>query len=255
MNLKRIIFAGISTALLTGASLSSAWACGHGVQHDEAIIGELLAETGPSAPTKSTIIQADLAFQRGDFTNALRHALGAYPELKGHKTSYKTTEDAELKRGAKIAAIATVRLKGQIDLKKSPGKVTTHKATINKNLKWATDALATLQTQNADDPELKGYYAESLALNAKTAPEALAILSDLYKRDLLVDAYGFAALAKLSADAKDDATAKVAAQRCLDISSNNALCGVKTTKAGEKQVSVRVERDKSQDDLKALLRQ
>lgn len=226
--MNRLLRCALLTAALTVTTTSAALACGHGVEHDEAILGLVAQGNGIEmiGQVKPSLIAADDAFQKGDYTRAIQQAQGVYPELKKLGTSYQTTEDLELKRAAKIVAISTVRLKGQIDLTKSTAKVTTKKSTVKKSLSWATQTLAALQAQRADDPELLAYHAEAQAQDPKTQASALTTLSDLHKRDLIVDAHGYAALAKLSRAAKDEQLSSQATTMCLNMSSNNAaLCG------------------------------
>lgn len=237
--MNRLLRCALLTTALTITTASAALACGHGVEHDEALIGTIGIGTINNSDvfgTTYTLIAADQAFQKGDYTRAIQQAQGVYPELKKLGTSYQTTEDLELKRAAKLVAISTVRLKGQIDLTKSAAKVTTKKSTVKKSLGWATKTLEALSAQRADDPELLAYLAEAQAQDPKTQAQALTTLSDLHKRDLIVDAHGYAALAKLSRATKDEQLSSQATTMCLNMSSSNAaLCGqapkTKATKA------------------------
>ena len=218
MNLPQILRAlAMSTCLVT-ATTSAALACGHGVEHDLDDYERPVA-LKPSMQ-RPTVIQAEQSFQRANFTDAIRLATGAYPELRAHAKDLSKTQDLQLARGGKLVAISTVRLKGQLDLKTV--KVTTKKATIQKNLAWAASTLEQLHAQSPDDPELQGYLAEALALDAKTQDRALQLLTDLYSRDLLTDAYGFAALARHTSH---EPTAQDAQRRCMTMSNqNSALC-------------------------------
>lgn len=226
---------GFSCLTLILVTLSSpVWACGHGMAHDLDLEPEpSIAKLGKPNPT---VIRAEKAFAKGDYRLAIQNAVGAKSTLAKRSTTYKTSKDAVLIRGAKIVAISTIRLGGKVTLDRR-AKSSRSKRNASKNISWATSTLEHLAKASKSDPELQTYLAQAYALNPKTRGKALAILTKLAKKDLLVDAHGFATLAQLHKAQKNTVAQKAAQKRCMTISSNNnKLCGVKVQKKASKPV-------------------
>jgi predicted Zn-dependent protease len=91
--------------------------------------------------------------------------------------------------------------------------------------KTAVKMLRSLLRRNADNPLLQSRLAEAyLGRGGHYAPEALRIMKDLEKRDLVVDAGGYATLAKLmQRSGKYEARDKAIAT-CRRIATNRKIC-------------------------------
>lgn len=76
------------------------------------------------------------------------------------------------------------------------------------------------------DPYLKTRLAEGLALSAKTQAEALEILAELEKADLVSDAEGYRTLAELRAANNDVAGRDAALARCRLMAKNKKICAI-----------------------------
>lgn len=218
---------------------SPVWACGHGVAHDldlEPI--PAVAKVGKPNPT---VIRAEKAFAKGDYRLAIQNAVGAKSQLAKRATTYKTSKDAVLVRGAKIVAISTIRLNGKVTLDRR-ARSSKNKRNATKNITWATRTLEHLDSASKNDPELKTYLAQAYALNPKTRAKALDILTQLAKKDLLVDAHGFATLAQLHKAQKNTVAQHAAQKRCMAISSNNKLCGVTAQQKASKTLKAVVKK-------------
>lgn len=84
-------------------------------------------------------------------------------------------------------------------------------------------SLRYLLKRKKDDPYLMTRLAEGLAGTKRGKPEAIAILESLEKADLVVDAEGYATLARLRRG-RDDAGARTAAARCRAMTTAEDLC-------------------------------
>jgi tetratricopeptide (TPR) repeat protein len=78
----------------------------------------------------------------------------------------------------------------------------------------AIRSFRTLRKLRPDDPYLDARYAEALAGTQRGRPEALRILEDLERRDLIPDEHAWAALARLRDWAGDPAGSDRATTRC-----------------------------------------
>ncbi len=78
--------------------------------------------------------------------------------------------------------------------------------------------------QAPKDPVLKVRLAEALSHQAPASKEALAILEPLEKKDLIVDAEGYAALAWLRKASGDSQGAEAALVRCRAMAKQESVC-------------------------------
>jgi len=88
---------------------------------------------------------------------------------------------------------------------------------------WVS-ALRHLRRLDGNDPVLAATLAEGMSLLAGQERGALAILSDLEARDLIPDAWGYAALARLRLRHTDAAGAARAVARCRAVARDAAIC-------------------------------
>ena len=101
-----------------------------------------------------------------------------------------------IRRAQQVMATAVVRLEGRVDLTRRVAAPRTADGQRVTNLRWARDLLGALR-RGDDQPVLHARHAEALAHFTETRAEALATLRDLARRDLMPDAYGYRALARL----------------------------------------------------------
>lgn len=92
----------------------------------------------------------------------------------------------------------------------------------------AASILKGLLRQTPDDPYLKTRMAEALSLwrkdREKNQKEARDILEELAKGDLIPDAEGYLALARLRAEAADGSGSEKALQQCKQRARSASLC-------------------------------
>ena len=117
------------------------------------------------------VARAERLLERGSYGDAMR-AIG--------NRSFPTPALRE--RAKNVRAILALRMR---DRKQKPGALVAH-------FKAATETKATQK-----DVRYRAWLAEAL-VEAGNAEEARPILMDLHTRDLMPDAYGYVALAKLS---------------------------------------------------------
>ena len=232
--LKPTALLALLTALLLHAD--PALACLNGVrlkgQEGQADQELFLGKGQAPSPEQRTQLIAGVErhVQLDHHVHAIRLAHKAAPELRGRFSPKALSGfDAELARGARYVALATVRYRGRIELK--TGALDEHKGRAKANLAWATSILEASAALAPDDPERRAHLAEALATSPKTLARARAILAELAERDLIPSPHGWAALAKLHAHAKATDAAAVAHTRCMETSSQDAaLCAGRSSK-------------------------
>lgn len=198
----------ITITTITSLPASQAQACGNSERYGKKMLIE---------HKDYSVMRADEYLQQYRWSLAIDQVQGVYPKLRGLSTDYQSTEDLELQRAAKIAAISTIRLSRH----RAKGDKLSARMTSTNHIAWATKTLEHLSSKAPDDPELVAFYADALALEPTTKAKARTMLSDLHKRDLLPHAYSYALLSKLQADAKDERAAKDAITRCLSIATDS----------------------------------
>ncbi len=101
-------------------------------------------------------------------------------------------------------------------------------------VKQAKDFFERARTQKPKDPLLISRQAELLALSAKTTAQAQEALEDLAKRDLMPEAQGYAALARIHERAGRKDAAKGALGKCQAMTKHRAVCSLALTKVTTK---------------------
>ena len=144
--------------------------------------------------------------------------------------------DAPLRdRAQRVAAVASVRGRGQVDLNTPMAKGPQRRNAgvpaglppeeAARQLKWAVELLAQHHQAKADDPAGASLYGEGLAVQGKTA-EAGKILEDLATRDLVPDAFGWRALAQVRAATGNAAGRDAALEKCRAVAVKADLCAL-----------------------------
>lgn len=127
------------------------------------------------------------------------------------------TDDARVDRRLRLA-VATARLRiGRI-----------------RSAVWTLDAL---DRQQADDPEIRTRLGEGLVAlrTARGDAKALEILGALEQADLLTDAFGDLALARVRARSGDTAGAERALKACRTRARDASMCTLSSDKAAPKE--------------------
>jgi hypothetical protein len=214
--MKRIALAALFALTTTAFAMPAAYACGHDMAIDEAEL-----DWGNSVAT------AEEQLNGSAYAEAIREAVSAHPLLGRRSMKWKKSDDAEVRRGAMVVAVATVRLDGKVYLSKT-AKTTRSKSVAKKNLRWARKTLTALHTADRDDVEIKAYWAEAMATSsgAKDRAKAKGALMELAKEDLLTSGQAWAALAKLHKEAGATSEHDAAVSRCMAMSGDDAqMCG------------------------------
>ena len=211
--LRTIVLSTLSIALV--ATAGPALACKH--------VMRIQTET-----EATLLVQADKALRSGKTPKAFKLAEKA---MRGLKSKRSTSSSKRLMtRAQRIVAVATIRLEGKVKLDgKSPAKAAQRKA----NMGWAIKELRKQLKTRPHDVYLKTRLGEALAGLPNFRQEALALLSDLAKKDLMADARGFVVLAKLRHEAGDTTGRDAAVKRCQSMAKNPMSCQVVGIQVGQ----------------------
>ncbi|MEO1269115.1 MAG: hypothetical protein AAFX99_13520 [Myxococcota bacterium] len=152
--------------------------------------------------------KSERLLDQGKHREALRLVMGSFPHAFGRSKSEPWAERARM-----VAAVAVVRTRGRYAFRAGAGLVRSKRAQ-DRNIARAVSMLGALRTRTPQSTVLQARYAEGLALNPRHAQRARKLLEDLAQRDLLTDAYAYAALARLRADQGDEAQSQEAWERC-----------------------------------------
>lgn len=93
-----------------------------------------------------------------------------------------------------------------------------------KSVAHAVDVLREQSKSEPKNPLLKVRLAEALLHQAPASKEALVILEPLEKQDLIVDAEGYATLARLRKASGDSHGANLALSRCRAMAKQESIC-------------------------------
>lgn len=207
---KFVVAAGMVVASIAGSS-PDASACGGSWAPYEAL------------PREEAISEAERLVMAGRYFTASLWAHHEFPHMNEWTNSTSPLET----RAQKVMAIAVMRLDGNLTLG-TPWRGWS--ADLRKtNLVWSVKALTALAETHADDPTLKSYLGEALAKMPERREDALAMLGDLAKRDLLVTPQGYQALAKLRQLSGDTEGRDAATKRCTTMASSPAVCQLPST--------------------------
>lgn len=148
------------------------------------------------------ISEAEKALADGDAEGALR----MLAKKLGGPEGYDLSSPKLSQRLDRLFAVARFRAGGQADV---------------------DDAISVLRWQLENDPKspwLKTRLAEALSHTAKGTKESLKILEGLFTQDLIVDAEGFATLARLRKQTGNVDGAAAALLRCQGMAKQPKLC-------------------------------
>lgn len=124
-------------------------------------------------------------------------------------------------RAERVFALAVVRRDGLVDRRRvRAGWVPD--ATRTANFVWAEGVLAAARRASPDAPEAIAHHAEALARLPNRATEAVTALRELDRRDLVPDAWGYGALARLADARRDTAARERALAQCATLAGDHA---------------------------------
>ena len=165
------------------------------------------------------VAKAESALGAGNNRLAAVHAVKAFPALRIVKPGTLPLAD----RALRILALATTRSDGAMTLGTMKGKTAADRAT---NLEWSIATLRGLSAKRGNNPSFQTDLGEALARVPAHHAEAKKILGGLADKDLLTSAQGYAALARLKADAGDANARLAAVKRCEAMTKTPKICEV-----------------------------
>jgi len=176
--------------------------------------GEIYREMDSST---QIVARAEQLLVEGKYQQAVAKAIQAYPALKIVKPGTLHLAD----RGLRIIALSSVRAEGSI----SGGNFRSGTAADRSaNLEWSVATLRTLNGLRANNPSYQTDLGEALSKVPVYHAEASKILEELASKDLLTSAEGYAALARLRAEAGNGAGRDEAVKRCEAMTKNARVC-------------------------------
>lgn len=165
-------------------------------------------------PSVRAISQAERDNRHGKHAEAIRGIMRAWPNLRS---------DNLKQRARRVLAAATIHTEGKLQRDKAarPAQNTSQRS---DNLHWAIQHLEAQLKTDRDNPALKVLLAEGLSQIPDRRAQALEILDDLDEAGLIVDARGYAALARLKREEGDLTGSAKAIKTCQQMAHDAALC-------------------------------
>ena len=171
------------------------------------------------------VSSAEKQLNDGKFEAAAAEVSNAFPGLKLWKPGTGPLAD----RGLRILAMAVARKNGGLTVGAFQG--VERRSRRPDNLEWSVATLRGLNAKRPNNPALETDLGEAMSKVEKYRPEAQAILGKLADKDLLASAEGYAALAKLKANAGDANGREAALKRCAAMTKTAAkVCDVPVAK-------------------------
>lgn len=167
------------------------------------------------------VAKAESALGSGNNRQAAIKAVKAFPALRIIKPGTLPLAD----RALRILALATTRSDGALGI----GMKNKTAADRAANLEWSIATLRGLSAKRGNNPSLQTDLGEALARVPAHHAEAKKILGELADKDLLTSAQGYAALAKLRAEAGDANARLAAVKRCEAMTKTPKICEVPNT--------------------------
>jgi predicted Zn-dependent protease len=167
-----------------------AWACENAVELSRSEVTKLIAD-------------ARAALDAGDALAALKRL---DQELGWQAGEYTIRSERLQRQVDQIYAVAKSRAGGSADVRS------------------AVQTLRDAQRRDSQNPWLRTRLAEALSRTPDGRAEALTILTGLAEKDLIVDAEGYAVLARLRQGQKDEPGAKQALARCSAMARRKEIC-------------------------------
>ncbi|MBX3184301.1 MAG: hypothetical protein KF915_16860 [Polyangiaceae bacterium] len=209
-----------AASLMVGATTREASACGGAWVP---IVEEQIDWRVPG------VLQAERLMDAGKSTDAAASVVRMMPHIKSLKMS---ASKPLVNRALRVLALSVARTDGRLDAARQLpahvqdtwlGKSAEDRQT---NLTWATDILRKTAEAQENDPQSRTELAEALARTEGGEKEALGILEELAKADLVTSPEGYAALAHLRQKRGDRAGTKLAMERCEAMAKDKSTCAV-----------------------------
>ena len=163
-------------------------------------------------PSAEAIANAERLAEHGQYFTAAILVHHEFPEMKSWSSEWSL--GGLEARATRVMALAVTRMDGGLTLG-TPwrGWSAWHRS---EQLEWAVGALKQLD-RDESDPRLESYMAEAMSKLPKHRAEALTLLEDLAKKDVIVTPQAYVALAKLRAARGDAAGRDDAKNRCVSM--------------------------------------
>ncbi len=204
--IRAVVAMGVVAPALVSAAPRPASACGSFVYREIDTSAQLVS-------------QAETSLADGHYAKAAAKVVQAFPALKIVKPGSVPLAD----RALHILALASVRSDGALAVNGFKSATAADRAT---NLAWSVAVLRGLNAKRVNNPAYQTDLGEALAKTPGGHEEAKKILGELAEKDLLTSAEGYAALARLRAEAGDNAARDEAVKRCEAMSKTPRGCAV-----------------------------
>ena len=202
--LARFILAGaLGVVPMVTVAAAPALACGNSYRYEV-------------DPKTNALVKAEEALHEGDYKGAWRLAVsatgpvGKSVEGKGDPAGI----DPLRARTLRVASIAVVRTGGTVSGKPSADAMMT----------WAVDQLRVLVARESQNPYLVAQLAHGLALKPEGRAEALTLLAELAKNDMMPTAQAWLLYGELATDQKER---ERAIDQCKLRASDPTVCKLK----------------------------
>lgn len=208
------MFLGVTAAAIALAAAMPARAC----------VNEYYLEVDRKT---QAVERAEALLEAGRPAAALRTAAAARARARvSQPMRARGAADTLDTRISQVMAVAIARLGGAADVERGRARPRASESDRQDALRWALDVM-NRALGTGDDPFLRARRAEVLARVTGREADARAELETLAQRDLMPDAYAWAALAALRASAGDVAGGTEAMDRCKTIAGRRAraICG------------------------------
>ncbi len=148
----------------------------------------------------AAVARAERLLNVGRPADAYRAARTGRRRLERHvrEVGRDASAQAAIARARTITAVAVVRLDGRTPVSYRVARRHVVRGREQRSLSWAREQLRALAAERPGDLRAQVRYAEALARFDAHRDEARAILAPLAERDLMPDAHGYAALARIS---------------------------------------------------------
>lgn len=204
---------GLGVAVLAGLlAPQNAEACGRFEAFRKPQVNEKLQD----------VRKSEHLLAQGKFEKAAKLARKAFPKLTEIPGDAK--EKALFDRAQRVAALAAVRSKGNVDLGRGMKPVGDYEKAVN--VQWAHHVLMFHSARSSDNLVVRSEYAEAVALVPGLEDLAYDMLRQMADDDLMPTARGFALLAQLQAQRGDQVGRDMSLQRCKEIGADDAVCNI-----------------------------
>lgn len=219
MNLPKKLLRSLTASAVALAVIGitiPAFACGHSMRIKQDPRADLVAKAERQLRRGALAKAAKLAHQ---VTGAI--ALSQHDKRipQGFKSLRKGSRIES--RARRILAVAAIRLDGKLKLVNKVAKKANDRAA---NVAWAVAEIRSQLKSRANDTFLQTVLGEGLSKSKRTSGEALRVLGQLADKDMMADAYGYAALAGLRASEGDQVGSDQALTSCRKMARDAKIC-------------------------------